>query len=474
MALQVVPDSPPVRALIYTRVSQDRAGGRSPAEQEADGRAVCEHEGWSVVEVVTDSVGASRHSKGKRAGWARAQQLLADGAVDVLVTWAASRAQRDLEAYAELRRLCSDAGVLWSYGGRTYDLTEHDDRFRTGLDALLAEREADEIAFNVRRAIRANAVAGRPHGRRLFGYTRVYDPQTGALVGQEPDPVEAGVVVRIVDLYLAGTPLKTIARALNADGVTTGTGARWADTQVHRVLTNPAYAARRVHKGEVIGDAGWPAIVEPDRFDRVQARLAARRTNPTRQIRAANLLSGVARCGVCLGPARRGHDRNRRKTYVCVNGAHVARDLARCDAWVTRLLLERLARPDVHDLLDPAEPPAELAAARAELDACRARLADAVAEFTAGRITAATVGMIEADLQPRVKAAEQRVRRSAVPIDIDVPEPARIDHWWDHDLTPEQRRAIVGAFIDRVVIHPVGRGRRSYDPNESLTVSWRA
>ncbi|HEX6236004.1 MAG TPA: recombinase family protein, partial [Acidimicrobiales bacterium] len=125
------------RALIYTRVSQDRAGGRSPAEQEAEARAHCEREGWEVAEVVTDSVGASRHSKGHRDGWGRARRLVGAGDVDVLVTWEASRAQRDLSAYSELRDLCAAHGVRWAYSGRVHDLTTSDGRFRTGLDALL-------------------------------------------------------------------------------------------------------------------------------------------------------------------------------------------------------------------------------------------------------------------------------------------------------------------------------------------------
>jgi site-specific DNA recombinase len=211
-----------LRALIYTRVSQDRGGGRSPAEQEAESRQQCAREGWDVVAVLTDSVGASRHSKGKRTDWARAQEMLRNGDVDVLVTWEASRAQRDVDAYVELRKLCASAGVLWSYSGRTFDLTDHDDRFRTGLDALLAEREADEIAHRVQRAIRANAANGTPHGKIPFGYRRIYNPETKQLVCQEPHPEEAPVVRRIFDDYLGGLGVRTVARNLNKEGITTG------------------------------------------------------------------------------------------------------------------------------------------------------------------------------------------------------------------------------------------------------------
>jgi hypothetical protein len=40
--------------------------------------------------------------------------LIADGSVDVLVTWEASRAERKLAGVAELIDLCAAHGVLWS------------------------------------------------------------------------------------------------------------------------------------------------------------------------------------------------------------------------------------------------------------------------------------------------------------------------------------------------------------------------
>src|SRR5690606_22381675 len=55
-------DDRPIRALIYTRVSSDRSGDRrSPAEQEAELRALAEAHGWEVIGAETDGgVGASR------------------------------------------------------------------------------------------------------------------------------------------------------------------------------------------------------------------------------------------------------------------------------------------------------------------------------------------------------------------------------------------------------------------------------
>ncbi|MEX2659701.1 MAG: recombinase family protein [Acidimicrobiales bacterium] len=457
------------RALIYTRVSQDRAGGRSPAEQEDEARRLCAREGWEVAEVVTDSVGASRHSKGTRNGWQRAHRLLAAGGVDVLVTWEASRAQRDLAAYAELRQLCATAGVRWSYSGRTYDMAESADRFSTGLDALLAEREADETAERVQRAMRSNAARGRPHGRRLFGYTRIYDEATGLLAGQVPHPEEAPVVRRIFDDYLGGRGVRTVAAALNADGITTGTGARWNDAQVRRVLVNPAYVARRVHRGAVVGAGNWPALVDEERFERVQARLVAQRTSLTRQTSTARLLSGVGRCGVCGGKVNAGHDRNKRKMYQCRTSFCVARDLVKLDEFVTAVVLARLARPDVTEALggvvDPAAEDARQAAAK-----LRAQLDEAVEEFTAGNLTASTLSKVEARLVPLIDQAERTARNAVVPIELDVPA-TDLEVWWE-SLTGEVRREVVATLLAAVVILPAVRGSRTFD-SSAIRIEWR-
>lgn len=458
------------RAVIYTRVSQDRAGGRSPAEQEAEARQVCAREGWEVTEVVTDSVGASRHSKGTRNGWTRARAIVADGGVDVLVTWEASRAQRDLAAYADLRQLCASTGVRWSYSGRTYDMSESGDRFTTGLDALLAEREADETADRVRRAMRSNAAQGRPHGRRLFGYQRTYDLTSGALSGQIEHPDEAPVVRRIFDDYLAGSGVRTIARTLNAEQITTGTGAQWNDAQVRRVLVNPAYAARRVHRGEVVGEGDWPALVDADRFERVQARLSAQRTSQTRQRGTARLLTGVGRCGVCGGKVGAGHDRHQRKMYQCRTKFCVARDLVKLDGFVTAVVLARLARPDVVEALAGAAPDPAVEAARDRAAQLRHQLDEAVDEFTAGRLTASTLSKVEAGLVPMIEEAEREARRALVPIDLDVPR-TNLEAWWE-SLTSEVRREVVATLLAAVVILPTTSGKRTFDP-EAIRIEWR-
>ena len=133
-----------MRAAVYSRKSRVIDGNsRSVEEQQADCLLVCGRNGWRVAHVlVDDDRSASRYARREREDFAALLRLIEDGAIDVVVTWEASRSTRDLEVYSMLRGLCESRGVRWCYSGRLYDFADADDRFATGLDVLSAEREA--------------------------------------------------------------------------------------------------------------------------------------------------------------------------------------------------------------------------------------------------------------------------------------------------------------------------------------------
>jgi site-specific DNA recombinase len=240
-----------VDAVIYTRVSRDSAGGRSVEDQLRECRQECDRNGWPVrAEYCDNSFGASRYS-GDRPEWRRLKGDLRKG--DVLVVWEASRAQRDLQEWVELRSLCAELHVPLSYAGRVLDLTSGDDRFTGGLDALVAEYESERIRTRVLRGKRASAADGRPMSRPPWGYiaTREVDAQGRLRPQWEPDPVEAPRVREAVERLLAGESQYAVLEWLKAtDGYAPTT-----PTTLRRALLNPALAGLRQHQGEVVGPA---------------------------------------------------------------------------------------------------------------------------------------------------------------------------------------------------------------------------
>ena len=66
--------------------------------------------------------------------------------------------------------------------------------------------------------------------------------------------------------YTSGRSQMAIARALNADGIPTSTGAKWIQASVRNVLENPIYAGNIRHKGAVYAGA-HEGIVSDETWD---------------------------------------------------------------------------------------------------------------------------------------------------------------------------------------------------------------
>lgn len=462
-----------MRACIYTRVSNDpHQLGRSVSEQEAECRALCEKSGWEVVQVFSDTDrSASRYAKRQRPAYKKVRDFVAAGECDVLVTWECSRAQRDLEDYVQLRELCRRTGVMWSYSGRTYDLSRTDDRFITGLDALLAERESDVTRDRILRDMRANAVKGRPHGRLPYGYQREYDPTTGELIRQVIKEDEAQIIREAAERFLAGESTYGIARDFQKRGVF----GVWDPSRIARLLKNPTYIAQRKHQGVVIGPADWEPILDEAIYYQCVAKLSDPSRKTTDEHHVKYLLSGIAMCGICgrkmkvmpqNGGRRKGMDRYRYKTYICKSFC-TSRKVEWVDDLITKLVIARLSRPDALALLSlPDEPNDALDTARAK----RARLESFYDAAAKGEISAAALARIEAQLLPEVEALEAQVKRYDVPSVVyelvDTP-----DRW--KALTLAQKRDVIHSLME-IRIHPsqTKKGSRVFDV-DTIDVTWR-
>ena len=106
------------------------------------------------------------------------------------------------------------------------------------------ERRAERAARQARpdRFRTEAAAANRPHHPRVI------------------DPDGAATLDRIFDLLEGGATYGDTTRRLNAEGTLTARGGKWTTRTLRRVAQNRAYT----------GEAGYPQIIDPDRFERVQ------------------------------------------------------------------------------------------------------------------------------------------------------------------------------------------------------------
>jgi site-specific DNA recombinase len=468
-----------MRAIIYTRVSSDQTGqARSVESQERECRAVCEREGWDLADVLCDNDrGASRWSGKARPEYKKLAKVLKAG--DVLVTWEASRAQRDLAAYVDLRDLCAERGVLWSYSGRVHNLAEGDDRFSTGLDALLAEREADQIRTRVLRGKRAAAFDGRPAGKPPFGYRRLINSETGRTDGWAIDE-QAGPVVRdAVRRVLAGESLWSICRDLDARGVPgpqsqRNAASRWRAQHLRQMLSSPSYAGLRQHQGQVVGKGRWEALITEEDHQKLLALFAdpARRLTTHRGSEPRHLLSGIARCGECREAMRWIAPKSEKKLpgYICSHRSCVRRRGDLVDLLVTETIIERLERPDAVALF-AEQGNDEMADVLAHADTLKTRLAGFIDKAVAGEISNVSFAQIEAKLLPQIAAAEAKARSTVTSPLVAELAGADVREKWEA-LSTKDRRTVVQSLLDVKILRARRGNTRRFDP-EDIEVTWR-
>ena len=456
-------DTQVLRAVIYTRVSADRSKrARSPEEQEAEIRAVCERNGWPIAEeVLSDNdLSATRRARKQRPAYQRLKEILRPG--DVLVTWASSRAQRDLEAYVELRKLCAERGVLWCYSGKVYDLNERGDRMATGFQAIIDEDMADAIQEAALRAQRANAVDGVAHGKVPYGYKALRNPDTGKIEKGVPHETQAPIVREIARRVLAGEATYAIASDLNRRGVPTARPSKgWTASSIGALIKRPTYAGFRTHKGEVTSKGKWEPLISVEDHKRIVALM----DDPTRLkhhgVEPVHLLTGIAKCGVC-GGGRIRLTTGPYPKYACVNFC-ITRRQTHVDKLVTELMLRRIEEAGgPEDFSDPHQ-----AEALEEARKLRANLDEAVDLFTQGKLSASSLARAEAQMLPQIRDFERVGRKILAPELVTLLDGDTRSEWEEMDIS--SRRNLVSSIL-KVTLLKAKPGNR-FDP-ESVAVEW--
>lgn len=222
----------------YLRASRDRWGKAvSVASQDLEGEEFFEENGIEHLATYSDNnLSGSLFATEARGDYELALADIQSGRANLLWTWDSSRAQRDLEFYVRMRRICVDAGAFWAYGGRIYDMSDPQDRQTTARDAVSAEGRTDEIALHTRRGVRARARRGEHAGTVAYGYRPVYNPGTGRSEGWAVVEDEAEVIRRITGWVLDRRSLSWMARTLNAEGVPCPRDRQWNKRYVARVV----------------------------------------------------------------------------------------------------------------------------------------------------------------------------------------------------------------------------------------------
>jgi site-specific DNA recombinase len=445
----------PKLAAIYTRISDDRdrspdglgqATGLGVKRQEEACRELAAERGWEVVAVYQDDDISAFTGKARPRFEAMKDDIKA-GVVNAIVAWAPARLTRHPRELEDLIDLLDAHSIeVATHIAGDYDLSTPGGRLVARIVGAVARQESEEKSERVKLKMGEIATAGGfKGGRRPYGYEAD---------GVTIVPQEAEAIRLMAELVTEGYGLRRVQQELEARGISTAAGGPWKFAVIGTILKSPRIAGLRLHRGEIVGQAAWPAIIDRATWDKVQTVLrdpARKHSRPARYL-LTGLVVNVD--GVPLSGANGffGHS-TKRRIYLGPK-AHI--DADELDEFVTDVVLRYT---DAHALTTPDEDP-ELAAALAALEQEEVEWAElrgqgeiSLAEFMAGK---KHMARRIAEARARLLAASPRVPAG---VSGALGRPGGLRQAWPAMSVPQRQRALA-AVLERVDVLPVGSGFR--------------
>lgn len=229
-----------LRLVAYLRVSTDAqvADGFGLQVQAEAVAAWAKANGHRIVRTCSDEAVSGTIDCFDRDGFACAIDAIESGAADALLIPRLDRLARQLTIQEAV------LAHIWQRGGRVFTTDggevlpdDADDPARTAMRQMagvFAQLDRAMIAKRLRDGRKAKAskggyVAGSPP----YGFRAEH----GELV---PDSDEQAVLDRMKRMREAGSSLRDIAAALNADGISSKRGATWSPSTISRILDDTA------------------------------------------------------------------------------------------------------------------------------------------------------------------------------------------------------------------------------------------
>jgi site-specific DNA recombinase len=451
--------------MIYCRISQDRNGqSAGVTRQEADARALAKAKKWHIHDVIVEN-DMSAAGRKTRPGFDLLLQNIESGTASVVIAWALDRLTRNRRDTLRLIEACQKKGATIALvRGSDLDMSTPAGRLTADLLAAVARSEIETKADRQARAAVQAAEQGRwIGGRRPFGY------QADGVTIREP---EAQAVRDAYQWLLDGVSLRQAANRWNDRGLWTPQAVGpWDGSTISRCLKKPRYAGLRSHKGVIVGEAKWPALVDVDTWASCQAIM----NNPDRRSPRGDqkLLTGVALCGVCDGPIHAGGGAPGRGVYRCASTqGHFSRKREPVDEYVSEVMVARLSRPDAAELFTKSTGTGNTSVMHREADQLRKRLDGLAEAYADGALTASQLRKGSERLKKALAEVENRIAEAH-----QIPKAARalvtstdVRAAWESLVVADQREIIRALAVVR--LDSPGRGSWKFRP-ETVRIEWK-
>lgn len=449
-----------MRTAIYLRISQDKTGeAAGVGRQKEDCRGLVDVLGWQVHDVYEDNDTSASTGKPRE----HYNRMLADiqaGHIDAIVSWHTDRLYRRLRDLEDLAEICGKHKIMVrTCRSGDFDLSTPTGRMLAGILGAIAKGEVEHKADRWLRSYEQRRQAGRwmGSGPRTFGYNR-----DGTVCDDE-----AGVIRQVVADMLNGTSRTAICHRLNTDGWRTTRGGLWSPTTLRNLLVNPRIAGLVTSRGDILGPGTWKPIVDRGTWERIRAIVLNNRDGKPRSP-ARSLLSGLALCahpvdaGLCRNPLTRSY--TSMPIYQCRTASrsnrHITISARALEEMVEEAAKKRLADPKVREALAARLAGANTAAAALtrEIDTLADQIKERETELEHAGKRARLAAMraideLDDQLQAR-RATLAQITPAAVP---------NTGSTWPDETG--QRSALIRIAIAEVLVAPVERPNRRFDPN---------
>lgn len=465
-------------AAVYVRISDDKAGeAAGVARQEADCRQLADRLGWTVAETYTENdTSAFKRRRVRlpdgstalrvvRPAFRRLLDDLGSGAVTALIGYDLDRVARDPRDLEDLIDAVEQTKAPARSVTGSLDLSTDSGVTMARVMVAIANQSSRDTARRVARKHVELAEQGRSGG----GGIRAYGYEADGMTVRED---EAEVIREMARRILAGQSLYAVASWLNESGTPSVRGNAWIARSVHSVVTKARVAGKREHKGEVVGEALWPAVLDLDTWQRVRLALESRAQGSTNQLK--RWLTGVLICSHCDHALFGGQGRRTRYWCATPHGGcgKIAIDAQYTEDFVSDLIVGYLSKPDVLADLRAATSSQATDKARIQVATDAAQLKELATLWGTKSITTVEYLTARKEIEARLRKW-QGIVRASLPGEVRELVATNIETTWAR-YTPVQRRQVArivfpsGIFVKSRAQHVVSQ----WDATRLLPVHW--
>ena len=298
-----------MRVGLYPRVSgHEQEDNYSIPEQIDRMKKYCESRDWMVYKIYTDS--GFTGSNMERPGLQDLMKDVESGKLDMVLVYKLDRLSRSQKDTLFLIEDVFDKhGVGFTSMTENFDTSTPFGKAILGVLAVFAQLEREKIKERTMMGKDSRAQEGKWHGSKWIPIG--YDYTDGELI---PNEYEAMQIKEIADLFLKGTPIRTIERMVTEKGYRHKHG-EWNAKTIRRVLSNP------VNIGMIKNRDKWykglhKSILENDTFEDIQKLMEERRKQYGTTRPHKSLLGGILYCKNCGGRYAR-QRWNENFVYMC-------------------------------------------------------------------------------------------------------------------------------------------------------------